>query len=216
MANIRLTCPTCATELEVDAVHEGEEVECGTCLRVFVARGRSERSDPPPAPRETGRPSSEPRDRAERNDEPEERPARRRPPPPARRSRRPNRRPRRREDDDFELPEYDDEGDDDYGPADSSGGGTGNALAVTALVLGLVSVCLVLLTFPFACCCTLLPLPLTMPLSLAAVITGAFGLRGDPDRKPLAVVGLVLGALCLVFATLQLAFGIIPWMNAGR
>ena len=36
MPNIRVTCPTCKTELEVDAAHEGQEVECGNCLQVFI------------------------------------------------------------------------------------------------------------------------------------------------------------------------------------
>ena len=37
------------------------------------------------------------------------------------------------------------------------------------------------------------------------------------DRKPLAAVGLVLGALCLIFAALQIAFEIIPPLgNPGR
>ncbi|MDY3559827.1 DUF4190 domain-containing protein [Gemmata sp. JC673] len=37
MPDIRVTCPTCNTQLEVDAAYEGEEVECGNCLQVFVA-----------------------------------------------------------------------------------------------------------------------------------------------------------------------------------
>jgi hypothetical protein len=120
---------------------------------------------------------------------------------------------------DFETVYHDDDGgpldaDDDLGPADGERAGDG--LATTALVLGLVSVALVLLTLPFAFCCAILPLPWTTPLALAAVVTGGLGLRGDDDRKPLAVVGLVLGALCLVYAALQLAFHFVPEMNAGR
>jgi len=37
MATARVRCPACNTELEIDARHLGEEVECGSCLKVFVA-----------------------------------------------------------------------------------------------------------------------------------------------------------------------------------
>ncbi len=39
MATIRVTCPTCGKALEVGAEYDGQEVECGECLQVFVARG---------------------------------------------------------------------------------------------------------------------------------------------------------------------------------
>jgi hypothetical protein len=39
MANIRVTCPTCNTVLEVGEEHDGHEVECGSCFQVFTARG---------------------------------------------------------------------------------------------------------------------------------------------------------------------------------
>ena len=38
MANIRVTCPACKSELEIDAEFEGQEVECGNCLEVFKAK----------------------------------------------------------------------------------------------------------------------------------------------------------------------------------
>jgi hypothetical protein len=47
MATIRVHCPTCNAELELDARHAGEEVECGSCLQVFVAREPA-RPDPDP------------------------------------------------------------------------------------------------------------------------------------------------------------------------
>lgn len=37
MANIRVTCPACKSDLEIDAAFEGQEVECGNCLEVFKA-----------------------------------------------------------------------------------------------------------------------------------------------------------------------------------
>ena len=44
MATIRVTCPMCGKQLEVDAGHTGHEVECGECYQVFVAEA-------PPPPR---------------------------------------------------------------------------------------------------------------------------------------------------------------------
>jgi predicted Zn finger-like uncharacterized protein len=60
MANMRVTCPTCRSELEVDDAHEGQQVECGNCLQVFVA----ERPRPPaparPAPVPAAKPARKP------------------------------------------------------------------------------------------------------------------------------------------------------------
>src|SRR6187402_1718875 len=36
MATIRVKCPTCNAELEIDDRHLGEEVECGSCLQTFT------------------------------------------------------------------------------------------------------------------------------------------------------------------------------------
>lgn len=41
MANIRVLCPHCDKELEIGAEFEGQDVECGECYRVFVARPRA-------------------------------------------------------------------------------------------------------------------------------------------------------------------------------
>lgn len=38
MPNIRVQCPSCRETLEIDAQHAGEEVECGSCFQVFVAK----------------------------------------------------------------------------------------------------------------------------------------------------------------------------------
>src|SRR5688572_10078948 len=46
MANIRVTCPACKTELEIDAEFEGQEVECGNCLEVFKAKPPSSAGSP--------------------------------------------------------------------------------------------------------------------------------------------------------------------------
>jgi hypothetical protein len=217
MANIRVTCPTCESELELDEMFVGQEVECGSCGRVFVARQRSApagRTDgpipgagPPSNRRSEPKNRDEREERDERDEAPEERPRPRPLPPP------PRRRERRRRDEEAapEPPnryEYDD--DDDYGPPPERRASTGNGFATAALVLGLLSVGTVVLTLPFMCCCQFLPLWGTFPRALAATGSGAVGLRGDDNHKPIAIVGLVLGVLCLGFAALQLGFGFIP------
>lgn len=66
MATITVQCPTCDSELELDAAHRGQEVECGSCHQVFVAKpARADRDDR----REVERPrkkSSAPRRRPRR------------------------------------------------------------------------------------------------------------------------------------------------------
>lgn len=265
MANIRVKCPTCESELELDEAFAGQEVECGSCGHVFIARGRSTgtparsgESKPPPAP-PPRRPEPRQRDDRDERDEREERPRRkesderkardkrrddqddrddrgerdkregredrdrgereerrpaprsRRPPPRTQRRRRPDGPLPRSDDEDYERPLHDDYDDEDR-PAEQQASRS-DGLAVTSLVFGLINVFMVLLTLPFTCCCAFLPLPLTIPLSLIAIGTGAFGVRGDGDRKPMAIVGIVLGALCLLFAILQMAFGIMPPMK---
>lgn len=55
MATITVKCPTCDSELELDAAHRGQEVECGSCHQVFIAKparsDRDDRDDPPPRER---------------------------------------------------------------------------------------------------------------------------------------------------------------------
>ncbi len=42
MPTITITCPTCTTKLEIDAKYRNEEVECGNCQQVFVAKSKGE------------------------------------------------------------------------------------------------------------------------------------------------------------------------------
>lgn len=63
MATVRVNCPTCNAELEIDDRHLGQEVECGSCLQTFVA----EEGKKPPRPR-----------RRDDEDEEERKPRRRR------------------------------------------------------------------------------------------------------------------------------------------
>ena len=44
MSTITITCPTCTTKLEIDAKYRNEEVECGNCQQVFLAKTKRESS----------------------------------------------------------------------------------------------------------------------------------------------------------------------------
>jgi predicted Zn finger-like uncharacterized protein len=46
MANVRITCPTCHAELEIEEEHVGREVECGSCLQAFVAEDGTSKKKP--------------------------------------------------------------------------------------------------------------------------------------------------------------------------
>jgi predicted Zn finger-like uncharacterized protein len=75
MAAIRVTCPTCKTELEIDERHAGQEVECGSCLQVFVAKDPNAREEAPAASSTGKRPYKARRDSDEDD---EDRPRRKR------------------------------------------------------------------------------------------------------------------------------------------
>ncbi len=69
MATITVRCPTCDCELELDAQYRGQEVECGSCHQVFVAKAsRAERpaSKEAEPEREERRPSSRGRKKSRR------------------------------------------------------------------------------------------------------------------------------------------------------
>lgn len=112
MATITVTCPTCDCQLELDAAHRGQEVECGSCHQVFIAT---------PARPDRKRSDRGPRD--DRDDDEYDRP-----PPPRRRS---SSRRRRYEDDD-----YDDDYYDRRRREETEGSGLGDA----SLILGVVAV----------------------------------------------------------------------------
>ncbi len=195
MPNIHVTCPKCRTELELDAEHAGQEIECGNCLAVFVAT----------ADKPAGRSGSGTSRRGSASDSGRGRSGRG---------------ARRRDDEDDRDRRRDEEDDDDYDGYDRPrrSRGAQNGLAVTSLVMGIVGAALVVAMFPIACiggCCCAplawLPLPVTVPVALGAVITGALGVR-KPEGKGMAITGIVLGALALAVAVLQLAFGFLPFM----
>jgi len=126
MATIRVFCPACKSELEIDEAFEGKEVECGNCLEVFTAQtaksaSASGASNAPADDRER-RPA--PKKRRDDDDDDRDRPRRRR---------------RRRDDDDYD--------DDDYAPPPprEPRGQQADGMAVAALVLGIVA-------FPLLCC----------------------------------------------------------------
>ena len=186
MANIRVTCPACKSELEIDAAFDGQEVECGNCLEVFVAKtpdgGGASGGGKIPGASAFGSGRSKPADK-------------------------PARKKRRDDDDDDERDRRrrDDDDDDDYAPPPPrrSSGGAGDGVAVTALVLGIVAV--------MGCCCW----PVSIPAGLAACVTGAIGLKSE-NNKGLAVAGLVLGVIAMCLGGVFLVGGFANGFNPGQ
>ncbi len=180
MPNIRVTCPACRTELEIGAEHAGQEVECGNCLEVFVAKapGGAGSSGPGQVPG-TG-PDPAPTRRSERS-RPANRPVRKR---------------RRDDDDDYEhdrrRDNYDDD-DFDLPPRRETGG---DGAATASLVLGIFALIL--------SCCWIF----SLPLGLSATITGGLGLKSRNNRG-LAVAGLILGIISMCIAVFVLLFSIV-------
>jgi predicted Zn finger-like uncharacterized protein len=199
MAKIRVKCPACNTELEIDSEFAGQEVECGNCLEVFVANPPGKKSGESRAGTTGSSSKSGSSSRGKsRDDEDEDRPKKRA-------------RSRRRDDDDDDdehdrrRRRDDDEDDDYYSPPPSRRGGGGNGLAIASLILGITAV------FP-GCCCGLLGIP----LSLGAIVTGSIALK-NPEGKPMAIIGICLGALMIGFTILGIVFNIgMMGMNNGR
>ena len=85
MPTITITCPTCTTKLEIDAKYRNEEVECGNCQQVFIAKAKGESSrsedalDVEPLPKRKNRFRKEPTkdDYDDDDDYEDERPRRR-------------------------------------------------------------------------------------------------------------------------------------------
>lgn len=176
MANIRVTCPACRTELEVGAEHAGQEVECGNCLEVFVARppggasASGTRTGPGTGPAPVpgyGSPRSEPASR-------------------------PVRKRRRDDDDDYEHDRRRDDYD-DYDDPPPRRGSEGDGAAIASLVLGIFALVL--------SCCWMF----SLPLGLSATITGGLGLKSRYNRGS-AVAGLILGIISMCIATFFMFF----------
>ena len=191
MALIRVTCPTCRAELELDARHAGQEVECGSCLQVFVAERPAGERQPAPAEPRRPRPAEEDdRRRRPHRDEEDDRPRR-----------------RRRE-------EYDYEEDDGYEYSlRSNGGGTG--LAVTSLILGIVTIPLVgccgLVFLQFSVCSGLF----SLPFSIGGAVCGLIGMRQE-EGKGMAIAGLVLNMIAVVLAVIMAFIGIVIMGNLNQ
>jgi hypothetical protein len=203
MANIRVTCPECKSELELDAAFEGQEVECGNCLKVFKASrpgsGGPSSSGPgkipgvgPKRSAGSGRssPGSRPAPQKRRGDENDDGRGRR----------------RRDDDDDYEHDrrrEAEDD-DDDYGPPPYRPAGEGDGTATAAMVMGIISLVIV--------CCW----PLSLPLAIAAIVCGVVGQKSRTN-KGMATAGIVLGVLTLCMAGGFFLFvGGNVVMNPGR
>jgi|GEM_PF-2009576 len=210
MANIRVKCPACKAELEIDESYEGQEVECGNCLEVFSAkRGEStpsgKTSEGDTSSRSGGGSSS--RSKRKSEEETEDKPRRKK---------------RRRDDDDDDYDHDrrrdDDDDDDDYSGPPRRRPSNINGLAIASLIMGILSVLMAVGTFPFAACCLcfgVVAMPISGLLSLGAIITGAFALR-QPEGKPMAIIGLVLGGIAIALIVLQLILGMVPFMMAPK
>ncbi|QEL16506.1 DUF4190 domain-containing protein [Limnoglobus roseus] len=112
MATITVTCPTCDSRLELDAVHRGQEVECGSCHQVFIAKvARPERDD---GDEEWDRDRDRDKDRGRRRSSS-------------------RRRSRRYEDEDDDF-------DDDYYERRRREAGEGTGLGDASLVLGVIGI----------------------------------------------------------------------------
>ncbi len=194
MADIRVTCPACKTQLEIGAEFEGQEVECGTCLEVFTASTKKTKpkgGDPDKKSESGGGKikgsTSRKRSSRDRDEDDDDRPAR-----------------RRRDDDDD-----DDDYDHDYRPSRRQSGGS-NGLAITSLILGILSILCLLGSclggaVPIAGCCCGLG---SLGGSLGAIITGAIGMK-NPQGKGMATGGLVLGVLTLLAIIVLFVIGFV-------
>lgn len=207
MPNIRVNCPACRALLELDAAHAGTEVECGSCLQVFVANALAPRTPgaipgvPPPQKRNDKHDDKhdEPRD--------DKRGGKRKPPrDEPRRARRSRRQRKQRDEDDDDYDGYRDwEDEDDYDRPRRSDGA--NGWAVASLVCGVISMTVVAVALPFAFCCLGVPLAFALPTSLLATLFGGIGMKYR-DGRGMAIAGLTLGIIGLIFSVLGL-FGVL-------
>jgi len=84
--------------------------------------------------------------------------------------------------------------------ADAEGDATKDNLAIASTVVGVLSLCLAIV-------------PLCgFPLSLAALGLGAFSLKA-PNRRTLAIVGMVLGGLAILLSICSAAFGVLSMLG---
>lgn len=184
----RTTCPKCGSELELTPDMVNQQIECGNCQAVFLAR-----PDGPPTPSRRGaeedRPSRRPRDEdrpSRRRDEDEDRPSRRR---------------RDEDDDEDDRPSRrrrDEDEDDDRPRRRLSQGGGGQGLAIGSLVLGILSL-------PLAFCCGLF----SLPISIIGAILGVVHLvQKKAEGKGMAIGGVVLSGLGLVLAIAMVFLGL--------
>jgi predicted Zn finger-like uncharacterized protein len=185
MANIRVTCPACKSELEIDSAFEGQEVECGNCLEVFKANvpgksGTGTGKIPGAGTSGAGRSGSSGSGSSGRS----------KPAP---------KKKRRDDDDDYEhdkrRDEYEDDEDDYAPPPPRRAAGDGDGAATASLVLGIVALVL-------ACCCW----PISFPAAIAGFVTGLVGLKSQTNKGS-AVGGLVLSVIALGLAAVILLAG---------
>ena len=182
----RSTCPKCGAVLQLTDDMVNEQIECGNCQAVFVAK-----PDPP----------------ASRRGPDEERPSRRRMSDPDAEER-PSRRRRRDEDEEEDVRprrrSRDDEDEDDHErPRRRQPANAGQGLGIASLVLGILSL-------PLAFCCGLF----SLPLSGVGLILGIIGITKSPTNRGLAITGTILSGVGIVLAVVMVILGLA--MNLGN
>jgi hypothetical protein len=192
----RTTCPKCGAVLELTADMVNQQIECGACQAVFVAK-----ADAPASRRGEDRPSR-------RSDE-DERPSRRRADDEDDRKSR-----RRADDEDDDRPsrrrrfEADEDEDDRPRRRRRRAGESGSqGLAITSLCLGVASIFLALLGL--ICCVGFL----SIPVSIAGIICGIIGMK---QNKGMAIGGIAAGGVSLLIYLLVVIFaGAVMALNPG-
>jgi hypothetical protein len=198
----RATCPKCGAVLQLTDDMVNQQIECGSCQAIIVAK--------PETP--TSRRSADPQDRPSRrprDEEPEVRPSRRR--------------SRRDGDDEDDHPSGrgrtgdDYEVEDDYPPKPKS---SLLGLGIASLILGIISLLIEIPSFIMslmgAACCCLAPLALASWLGHAiggvfaavGLGLGIFGLR-DSKGRGMATAGTIMCSLTFLGALVGVLLSIL-------
>jgi predicted Zn finger-like uncharacterized protein len=198
MANVRITCPTCHAELEIEEEHVGREVDCGGCLKTFIARESLEEKSRLcpfcasliPAKAKKCRECGETLDVTLRAAEDARMEAKE-----ARRS--------TRRGSGIQQQVIIDERDDDYGPSRARHVSP-NPIAACSLVLGM-------LAYPLLCGCW----PIAIPVSIGGIVSGIIGMQ-KTERKGMAITGAILSLFLLILLASLFIFGVgLNMANVG-
>lgn len=195
----RTTCPKCGAVLDLTDDMVGQQIECGACQAVFVARSDAPRSsrrgaddDRPSRRRDDDRPSRR------RDDDEGDRPSR-----------------RRRDDEDDDRPSRKGRRDDEESPRPN---GSLYGLGVASLVLGVLAILIEVPSFATslfgAACCFCFGIASWLGHAVGAVFAvvglglGIFGLK-DPKGKGMALTGTVLSGITLLGAVIGIVLSLL-------